>query len=93
LFESYITTDGITHHRHAEYVAGMDGRVRVLAESTANGRIMPYVLELKDANKHIIGFQNHPERNSWYNLREGEQPHFGGLVLLVSALNLLPVRS
>ncbi len=94
LFSEYLKTDRTIHHKHAEHVSGMDDRVAVLAESIApNDKYMAYVLELKDPKKHIIGFQNHPERNPHSNLSKGEKPHYSGLVFLVSALDLLTVNS
>lgn len=94
LFSQYLLTDGSIHHRHAEHVTGMDSRVQVLAESiAANGKKLAYILELKDTGKHMIGFQNHPERNPNHGLKQNEGPHFSGLVLLVSALHLLTVDS
>jgi gamma-glutamyl-gamma-aminobutyrate hydrolase PuuD len=87
LFKEYLKTDGVVHHNHQEFVKGMDNRIAVLAESSINGQAIPYVMESTIPEKHIISFQYHPHRDPRHNLPDGS--HFSGLVLLVSALDLL----
>lgn len=95
LFAEYLKTDGRVWHSQAESVRGLnDDDIAILVDSTAkNGERMSHTFELKNPSKHFIALQPDLGINPSRGMRSREQPHYSGIVLLVSALELLTTHS